>query len=144
MDVTEAQENLPRVMTELESRGYRVFPISGVTGEGMKPLLQAAADAIAAYEPPEEPEAADVERVYRPREEDYQIHADNGVWVITGKEIDKLVAMTMWENDEAVKRFLNILRLKGVEKALRDYGAEDGNTVRVGDIEFELSSDPLI
>jgi GTP-binding protein len=144
MDVTEALDNLPRVMQELESKGYRVFPISGVTGEGLKPLLQAAADAIAAYEPPVEPEVTDVERVYRPRQEEFEIHKDNHVWVVTGKDIDRLAAMTMWENDEAVKRFLNILKLKGVEKALRDYGAEDGNIVRVADIEFELSSDPLI
>lgn len=139
MDVTEARENLPRIQAELEHRGYRVFPISGVTGEGIKPLLQATADAIAAYVPPEEPVRAEEERVYRPREEEFQIYAEDGVWHVTGKEIEKLVAMTMWENDEAVKRFARILKAKGVEKALREYGAQDGDTVRLVDIEFELS-----
>lgn len=142
MDLTEAQANLLRVKTELERRGHKVFPISGVTGEGLRPLLQAAADAITAYVPPAPP-APPLEKVYRPREDDFQIHRDNNIWVVTGKEIEKLVAMTMWENDEAVKRFAHILKTKGIEKALRNYGAQDGDPVRVVDIEFELSSETV-
>lgn len=142
MDLTEAQDNLPRVKAELEGRGFKVFPLSGVTGEGLKPLLQAAADAIAAYVPPEEPVVVD-EMVYRPKEDEFAIYSENGIWHVTGKEIDKLVAMTMWENDDAVKRFLKILRAKGVEKQLREFGAEDGDTIRVGDVEFELSDEPI-
>lgn len=142
MDVTEAQDNLLRIKTDLESRGYRVFPISGVTGEGLKPLLQAAADAIAAYVPPEEPVVIS-EKVYRPKEDEFHVYADNGIWHVTGKEIDRLVAMTMWENDDAVKRFLRILRAKGVEKRLREYGADNGDTIRVGDVEFELTDEPI-
>lgn len=142
MDLPDAQENLPRVMAELEKRGHKVFPISGVTGEGVKPLLQAAADAIAAYVPPEEP-VVDEEQVYRPREAQFTVYAENGIWNVKGKEIDRLVAMTMWENDEAVKRFLRILKAMGVEKTLREYGAQDGDTIRVADIEFELSDEPI-
>lgn len=143
MDVTEAQENYPRLKAELERQGFAVFPISGVTGEGIPALLRAAADAVEHYVPPEEPEPVEAERVYRPRDEEFSVHRENAVWVVSGKAIDKLVAMTMWENDEAVQRFLNILKLKGVEKALREQGAVDGDTVRVGDIEFELESDPV-
>jgi GTPase len=144
MDVTEAQENLPRVKAELEAQGYKVFPISGVSGEGMKPLLQAAADAIAAFVPPEEPVVNDVEMVYRPKEEEFRVYSEGGIWHVEGKELEKLVKMTMWENDDAVKRFLHIIRAKGVEKVLREYGAEDGDTMRIGDIELELSSEPII
>lgn len=142
MDVTEALDNLPRVKAELEAQGFKVFPISGVTGEGMKPLLQAVADAIASYVPPEEP-APPAEKVYRPQEDEFRVYQEDGVWHVAGKEIEKLVAMTMWENDEAVKRFLWIMRAKGIEKALRNYGAEDGDTIRIADIELELSSEPI-
>lgn len=143
MDTTEAQENFPRLKAALEQQGFRVFPISGVTGEGIRPLLQAAMEAVERYVPPEEPEPVEAERVYRPRDEEFSVSRENRTWVVTGKEIDKLVAMTMWENDEAVRRFLRILKAKGVEQALRERGAEDGDTVRVGDIEFELASDPV-
>jgi GTPase len=142
MDLQEARDNLLRVKADLEGRGFKVFPISGVTGEGFKPLLQAAADAIVAYVPPEEP-VLETEKVYRPKEEEFFVHAENGVWVVAGKEIEKLAAMTMWSNDEAVKRFLWILKAKGVEKVLRNYGAKDGDTIRVADIEFDLTSEPI-
>lgn len=142
MDLPEAQDNLPRVKAELEKLGHEVFPISGVTGEGMKPLLQRAADLVAAYVPPAEPEPEAV-KVYRPKEEEFQIYGENGVWYVKGKEIEKLVAMTMWENDDAIKRFVKIMKSMGIEDRLREYGAVDGQTIRIADIEFELSSEPI-
>jgi len=142
MDLPEAREHLPRVREALEARGYRVFPISGATREGFRPLLQAADDLIQQWVPPE-PEVPEAEMVYRPKEEGWRVYFRGGVWHVEGREIERLVAMTMWENDEAVARFLNILRLKGVERALREAGAEDGDTVRVYDIEFELTADPV-
>jgi GTP-binding protein len=140
MDLPEAQENLPRVKAALEARGYKVFPISGATREGFRALLSEAADLIASWQPPAEPEP-EAEKVYRPKVDDWAIHRENGVWHVTGKEIERLVAMTMWENDEAVERFIQIFRLKGIEKALREYGAEDGDPVRIAGIEFELAPD---
>lgn len=142
MDLPEAQENLARVKAALEERGFKVFPISGVTREGIKPLLQQAADLIAAWRAPE-PVLPEVEKVYRPREQDWHIYKREGAWHVGGKEMERIVAMTMWENDDAVKRFMNILKVKGIEKALREYGAEDGDTVRISDIEFEMNSDPV-
>jgi len=141
MDLTEARENFPRLKAELERQGFAVFPISGVTGEGIRPLLQAAADAIERYVPPAQPKPVGEEKVFRPRDDSFTIHRENRVWVVRGREIERLAAMTMWENDQAVERFLRILRAKGVEKALRSQGARDGDTVRIGDIEFELTSD---
>lgn len=142
MDLPDAQANLPRVKSALEARGYPVFPISGATGEGMKPLLRAVADAIAQYVPPEP--VVETEQVYRPPDDEFQVRRFGGAWEISGKSIEKLVAMTMWENDEAVQRFLRILKAKGVEKELRRQGAQEGDTVRVADIEFEFKEDPAL
>lgn len=138
MDLQEARDNLPRVKAALEERGYRVFPISGATNEGFRPLLQATADLIAAWQPAEEVRPED-EVLFTPPVEEFEVHRENRTWLVSGKEIEKLVAMTMWENDEAVKRFAKILKAKGVEKELRRRGAEDGDTVRIADIEFELN-----
>ncbi len=144
MDITEARENLPRIKAELEGRGYRVFPISGVTGEGIGPLLRAAMDAIESYQPPAEPEVpAQDEVVFRPKEEEFRVYKHGGIWHVEGREIEKLVAMTMWENDEAVKRFSRIMRARGIEKALREQGAKEGDTVRIADIELEFTDEPI-
>ncbi|MFO7273464.1 MAG: GTPase ObgE [Bacillota bacterium] len=142
MDLPDARENLPRVREALEKQGFRVFPVSGATREGFRPLLEAAYELIRQWVPPE-PAVPPAEKVFRPKDEGWRIYRRGGVWHVEGKEIERLVAMTMWENDEAVARFLRILRLKGIEQALREAGAEDGDTVRVCDIEFELTADPV-
>jgi len=141
MDLPDARENLPRVRGALEARGYRVFPISGATREGFRPLLEAAYDLIRQWVPPE-PAAPEAEKVYRPKEDEWRVYRYGGIWHVAGRDIERLVAMTMWENDEAVQRFMRILKAKGVEQALRDAGAQDGDTVRICDIEFVLTDDP--
>ena len=46
--------------------------------------------------------------------------------------------MTKFENDEALRRFQNIWRLKGVDEALKARGIKEGDTVHVGEMEFEF------
>jgi GTPase len=140
MDLPDAAENLVRIRPRLEELGYRVFPISGATGEGIRPLLQATADAIAGYLPESEAEP-EAEALYRAEERNrYEItRNDRGDWVVSGRELERLVAMTMWENEEAVARFARIFRAMGIENELYRRGAQHGDTIRIADIEFELT-----
>lgn len=144
MDLPAAQENLLRVKPELENRGYRVFPISGVTGLGISELIQAAADAIDRFDVMEQPEVApEEERVYRAEDpEEIRIERrPDAVWVVHGKKVERLVAMTPWNNEEAVRRFQAIFRRMGVEDALRERGAQDGDVVEIRGVQFELSDE---
>ena len=54
-----------------------------------------------------------------------------------GESLEKLVAMTNFNNDEAVRRFQYIWRIKGIDEKLRERGIKEGQTVRIGDMEFE-------
>ena len=56
---------------------------------------------------------------------------------ITGSRIERLVERTDFDAEPAVQRFQVILDRMGVSAALADAGAEPGDTVRVGDLEFE-------
>ena len=58
-------------------------------------------------------------------------------WRVRGSEIERVVAMTNWEYDEAVIRFQRILEAMGISAALEEAGVKVGDTVRIGDIEFE-------
>ncbi|MFO7173862.1 MAG: GTPase ObgE [Bacillota bacterium] len=144
MDLPDAQQNLPRVREALERRGYPVYPISGVTGQGIRELILAAAAAIEQYEAmlARNPEPV-VERVYRAEDPD-EIRIErrpDAVWMVRGRKVERLVAMTPWNNEEAVRRFHVILRRMGVEEALRRRGAVDGDTVEIRGVQFELTSD---
>lgn len=68
----------------------------------------------------------------------YTITNDNGVWVLKGKEIEKLFKMTKFSEDEAVERFARKLRGMGVEEALEKAGAKRGDEVQILDYIFEF------
>ena len=142
MDLPDAQEHL-RVFKQAYPDNP-VYPISGATGQGIQELVYAMANALEAA--PEtaslrtaeeiEPEEQKVFR-YEPKET-FQIHRDGNVYVVEGKDLEKLVRMTNFAQFDAVKRFQRILRDSGVDDALRQKGASEGDVIRIGDMEFEF------
>ena len=58
-------------------------------------------------------------------------------FVVSGKALEKLVAMTNFGNDEAIRRFQYIWRMKGIDEKLREKGIKEGDTVYIGEMEFE-------
>ena len=71
------------------------------------------------------------------KEKPFTITRDGNTWVVTGKEVEKLLRMTKFSTDEAVKRFTNKLRKMGIDDALKEMGAQDGDNVRILDLEFD-------
>ena len=138
MDLPEAQENYQRFKEFIESEGKEIFPISAATNEGLKELMIRVSKALDDYV--EEPEAVAEVKVYEDSAEaDFVIKRDEvGDFVVVSKSLEKLVAMTKFENDEALRRFQNIWRLKGGDDALKARGIKEGDTVHVGEMEFEF------
>ena len=62
-----------------------------------------------------------------------------GEFRVAGKRIERAVAMTYWDYDQAVTRFQRILETMGVTAALREAGVKPGDTVFIGDMELEWS-----
>jgi GTP-binding protein len=146
MDMPESEENLEKFKERLEE-DYPIFPISAVTRQGLRDLLFAIADKI--EETPEFPlaheeegEETGVHRVLYKHEADqteFVITRDPaGVFVVSGDAIEKLFKMTDFSRDESVRRFARQLRGMGVDDALREKGAKDGDTVKLLDYEFEF------
>ena len=61
-----------------------------------------------------------------------------GVFVVSGPEIERQWRRTNFVNEDAVSRFLQIVEAMGVVKALREQGCQDGDTVRIKDVEFDF------
>ena len=80
-------------------------------------------------------------KVYDAKEEDPDkvtiTRNDAGDFIVSSKSLNKLVAMTNFGNDEAIRRFQYIWRIKGIDKKLIERGIKEGNTVRIGEMEFE-------
>jgi GTP-binding protein len=138
MDLPDAQENYAKLVEFMDQEGRELFPISAATGEGLTPLMQRVSQLLDQYV--EEPEVEENTKVYEAKpDEEYTISRDDdGTYVVAGKNIEKLVAMTNFDNDEAVMRFQAIWRRLGIEEALKERGVQEGDSVRIRDMVFEF------
>lgn len=139
MDLPGAEENLSRLKDLAEKEGIKLFAISAATHQGLQELLGAIAEELDNYV--EEPESEDGETSYDIKPEDKDavtVTKDyRGEYIVSGKALEKLVAMTNFGNDEAVRRFQYIWRIKGIDAKLKERGIKEGDTVHIGDMEFE-------
>jgi GTPase len=126
--------------------------IAAATGEGTRDLLGAAAARVGEERAREAAErtaaagaagaGAEPERVYVQRRRglgDFRVAEEEGAYRVAGAAVERAVAMTDLDSDEAVARLQRRLRQAGVDEALRKAGAGEGDTVRIGAIEFEWS-----
>jgi GTP-binding protein len=137
MDLPEAAEHLPRLREEIG--GHReIFAVSAATGEGLQELLFRASSLLAGLpeEAPELPQPEERVVRYQPAER-FAIARENGIFIVSGAEIERHVAMTNLENEEALRRLQRIMALMGLEQALKDAGAREGDVIRIGKLEFD-------
>ena len=121
----------------MDERGRDVFPICAMSGEGLPELMEYVWKLLESYV--EEPDETDEEVIYKPEEKpDFEIHrADAGAFVITGPRIERLVAMTNFDDDMSLRRFQRIWRYMELDKLLQKEGIQEGDTVRIYSMEFE-------
>jgi len=134
MDLAEARENFNRVKERLEKEGYEVIPVSGSTGEGIKELIKRISELLSKIPKTETMEQVKQYKVVE--EEPFRIEKKGDVFYISGKTVERLVAMTDLDNDSAVKRLQRTLKRMGVDDALKEHGVDPGDTVIIGDYEF--------
>lgn len=145
MDMPEALENLEQFKERLED-DYPVFPISALTRKGLRELLYAIADQL--ENTPEFPLHEEVEEddtvnrvIYRHEKAGDQFtitRESDGTFVVGGAHLERLFKMTDFSRDASVRRFSRQLRSMGVDEALRERGAKDGDTVKLLEYEFEF------
>ncbi len=144
MDLPAVRALLPEVATGFEQRGIDVYPVSAATGQGLDAIIARAAEELErlAPEPVETVEPAQKERVFRLKSRPtFEVENDGEAFVVSGPEVERLAAMTDFENDEAVRRFQRAMSRMGVDRALKEAGAKAGDRVRVGQAELEYSED---
>ncbi|CAI9396886.1 GTPase ObgE [Bacillus sp. T2.9-1] len=144
MDMPDAEENLQAFREKLQD-DYPIFPISAITRSGLRELLFAIADKLentSEFPLEEVEEEAGIHRVVYKHEVDerqfYITRDPDGSFVLSGEGIEKLFKMTDFSRDESVRRFSRQMRGMGIDEALRQRGAKDGDTVKIMEYEFEF------
>lgn len=140
MDLPETEERLEEFRQELGPE-TPVYPISAVTGEGIKELLfkiQGMLEEIEKPKPAVDSSLLWKETRFEGEGDDFTIVEEEGQFLVTGGQVERQVAMTNMENDEAVRRLQRFFRAIGLDDALREAGAQNGDEVRIGELVFDF------
>lgn len=136
LDLPHAREIWPKFEAAVKKRGYKVFPLSGATKEGLKPLLREVIRFLAKAAVPEKTfEAQAREHRFVPAFEIEQV--GRAMWQVRGREIERLVGMTDFTTDEGVALFLRRLTKMGFIHELEKLKADSEDTIAIGEMEFE-------
>jgi GTP-binding protein len=129
-----------------ELRGYlrEAFPgglqVSARTGEGVEGLRDLLEERLREVGEPAAVETMGQRehRVFRPAWRGIRVERENGAYVVSGEDVERLALRTDWENPEGLERFQRELERRGILGALRRAGAQEGDEIRIGETVFDL------
>ena len=122
-----------------EKEGIRVFPISAVSGKGLKELLYHVKELLSKCPK----EITVYEQEFDPsliffKDDPYTIEiADDGAFVVEGPKIEKMLGYTNIESEKGFLFFQKFLKEQGILDELTERGIEEGDTVRMYGHEFD-------
>lgn len=129
------------IKAAFEPEGIKVYPISAVTGQGVKELLYAVRELLDNF--PDDvvifEKEFDVDELLDNSDANYNVYIDeNGVFIVEGERIDKMLGYTNLESEKGFNFFQKFMKSSGAIDRLEELGIEEGDTVRVGDyLEFD-------
>ena len=134
----EEESPVDRLKKEFEPQGIPVYPISAVTGQGVKELLYRVQEIL---------RTTDLKPVIFEREYEYQFQAENlpytvertddGVFVVEGPKIEKMLGYTNLDSEKGFRFFQQFLKDSGILADLEKLGIAEGDTVRMYGLEFD-------
>ena len=137
MDLPDSREIFPKFESALKERGIEVFPVSGATKAGVSELLKYLSNSIQEYKEPVSFDAEEEEKVYEYLAPFTIEKIASKEWLVQGAQIERLVAMTDFTNDEAIGSFKRKLNGLGFIEELSGLEAEEDDTISIGEMEFE-------
>lgn len=128
-----------RLKAEFEPKGIPVFPISGVTGQGVKELLYYVSGELSRLDA----KPVIFEQEYFPDEElmipdlPYTVQKEEDAYVVEGPRIEKMLGYTNLDSEKGFAFFQKFLKDTGILKELEDLGIQEGDTVRMYGLQFD-------
>jgi GTPase len=137
IDQPEVLAAWPKLKKELKKRGYEALAISALARTNVRELLLKAVKMLA--EVSVEPASEQPVPIYRPVEDPhaFTILREPGGYRVKSMSIERAAEMTPWDQTGSVRRFQKLMERLGVDKALREAGAQEGDTVYIGEYELE-------
>jgi len=124
--------------TEMKKRGYEVYLISAATHKGTAELMKVVAGKLKEIPVPEFDVSEDDFESIKELGNNFKVQKVGNEYFVEGELVLKIIESTNFEDYESLQFFQNSLRTNGIIKALEDAGIEEGDTVRMYDIEFDF------
>ena len=140
-DIIQDEDAYKAFLDEMKNRGIEVFEISAATNKGVKELMMKTYEELSKLPPITifEPEMSIEEEEFISKDEKgYEITRDNEVYVISGSWIEAVGGSVNFSDNESLRYFQRALLNRGVIEELITMGIKEGDTVRIGDLEFDF------
>ncbi|MBQ7723376.1 MAG: Obg family GTPase CgtA, partial [Selenomonadaceae bacterium] len=139
IDLPQAAENLPALEKLAAQEGIKFFAISAAAHENLDALINFVGNQLEELGKVVEP-IEDAVKVFDVDKEDDPViieRNDAAEFIVRNKNLEKIVAMTNFDNSEGLRRFQFIWRMKNIDALLKARGIKEGMSVHIGGLEFE-------
>lgn len=147
MDIPGAEEKLAEFKKALKAEGNNepIYEISSVTHKGVDKLMSDTANLVTEVEQEqaeEQPKLAQKIKEYKyqaPQKNEFTVEqVGEHEFIVKGEQLERLVQMTNLDHQDGIMRLARKLKRLGVDDALREKGAVNGDDVAIGKFVFEF------
>ena len=138
MDMPDSKKNLELFKKKVN---VPIYEVSAIKGDGLEEVIYALCDILKDLPKNNlyDDESFESHVLYKFEEEKpFVIVMENDFYIVKGDKVERLFKMSRLDTDEAVLRFSNKLRKMGIDDALREMGAKEGDIIKILDFEFEF------
>ena len=137
-DLPDSEVFMPYLEEKMAKAGIPLFPVSAATVSGFEPMLDRVIQMLDELPPVRTYEEEELE-IAPQYEKGFTVHRDDsGAYVVEGGDVDRILDTTDPDDEISMRRFQQLLLKSGIISALREMGAKDGDTIRLGEWEFDF------
>lgn len=139
-DIIQDEEIYESFLEQMHKRGYEVYPISAATGKGVEELMQKVYEELSKLPPIQifEPEMDIEAEEFDADDSGFKVRRENEYFVVEGSWIEAVGGSVNFSDNESLSYFQRALLNRGVIEELINMGIQEGQIVKIGDLEFEF------
>lgn len=136
-DIFGAEENI-KIFKKKYGKKYKIYQTSSISGDGLEELVKGIFEELSTLPPVQRVESDESFTYRKSGDLGFEIYLDGNVYVVVGTLVDMLCRNVVLSDPDSMAYFQKILREKGVIQQLTKMGIKEGDTVSIGEVEFDF------